>query len=128
MTGFLFSFERTSPGHEWKERGAAVPVVLGKNGLAWGRGLVEVKTGGESRKIEGDNKAPAGIFRLGPAFGYAPTRDAAWIRLQYVQLTKQMEGVDDSGSRYYNQLVDRSRVSRVDWRVFRTNVSRRQSL
>ncbi len=114
-TGFLRAFERTGPGRDWKARGPAIPVVLGKNGLAWGRGLVGAETGSEPRKIEGDNKAPAGIFRLGPAFGYAPARDATWIRLRYVPLTKQIEGIDDSRSRYYNQLVDRSRVARVDW-------------
>jgi L,D-peptidoglycan transpeptidase YkuD (ErfK/YbiS/YcfS/YnhG family) len=30
-------------------------------------------------------------------------------------LTKQTEGIDDPRSRYYNRLVDRSRVAKVDW-------------
>jgi L,D-peptidoglycan transpeptidase YkuD (ErfK/YbiS/YcfS/YnhG family) len=113
-TGVLRLFERT--GNDWKMRGRDIPVVLGKKGLAWGRGLVDLPTGRDPRKIEGDNKVPAGIFRFGPAFGYAPARAAGWIRLRYVPLTKNTEGIDDPRSRYYNRLVDRSKVARVDWR------------
>jgi L,D-peptidoglycan transpeptidase YkuD (ErfK/YbiS/YcfS/YnhG family) len=115
-TALLRAFERASPDSDWKMRGNPIPVVLGKNGLGWGLGLVDAKGHAGPRKIEGDNKAPAGIFRLGPAFGYAPTRSASWIKLHYVPLTKTTEGVDDPRSRYYNQLVDRSKVARVDWR------------
>jgi L,D-peptidoglycan transpeptidase YkuD (ErfK/YbiS/YcfS/YnhG family) len=95
-------------------RGRAIPVVLGKKGMAWGRGLVEFKQG--APKVEGDNKAPAGIFRLGPAFGYAPRSAAPWIKLPYIPLTKYSEGIDDPHSRYYNQLVDRSKIAKIDWR------------
>jgi L,D-peptidoglycan transpeptidase YkuD (ErfK/YbiS/YcfS/YnhG family) len=114
-TGFLRAFER-GPGGAWQMRGTAVPVVLGKRGLAWGIGLVDPGNSDGPRKIEGDNKVPAGIFRLGPAFGYAPAKQARWIRLPYVQSTSDTEGVDDPRSRYYNRLVDRSKVARIDWR------------
>jgi L,D-peptidoglycan transpeptidase YkuD (ErfK/YbiS/YcfS/YnhG family) len=116
-TGTLHDFERASATSDWKMRGNAIPVVLGKKGLAWGRGLVEVNNGSAPRKVEGDNRVPAGIFRLGPAFGYAPTSRATWIKLPYVQSTSQSEGIDDPRSRYYNRLVDRSKVARVDWRT-----------
>jgi D-alanyl-D-alanine dipeptidase len=115
-TALLRAFERTSPDGDWKMRGNATPVVLGKNGLGWGRGVIKMKSDAGPRKIEGDNRAPAGIFRLGPAFGYAPAQSASWIKLHYVPLTKTTEGIDDPGSHYYNQLVDRSKVARVDWR------------
>ena len=94
--------------------GRVIPVVLGKKGMAWGRGLVEFKVA--AGKVEGDNKTPAGIFRLGPAFGYAPRSVARWIKLPYVPLTKNSEGIDDPRSRYYNKLVDRSKIAKVDWR------------
>jgi len=115
-TGTLRAFERANATGAWKMRGNAIPVVLGKNGLGWGLGLVDAKRRAGPRKIEGDNKVPAGIFRLGPAFGYAPAANARWMRLHYVPLTTMTEGVDDPRSRYYNQLVDRSKVARVDWR------------
>ncbi|MFL6518760.1 MAG: L,D-transpeptidase [Chthoniobacterales bacterium] len=113
-TGTLRAFERTSSRSGWQMRGGVIPVVLGKKGMAWGRGLLDFKS--DARKVEGDNKAPAGIFRLGSAFGYAPRSGARWIKLPYVPLTKNSEGIDDPSSRYYNKLVDRSKVGKVDWR------------
>jgi L,D-peptidoglycan transpeptidase YkuD (ErfK/YbiS/YcfS/YnhG family) len=115
-TARLHAFERTSTTGDWKVRGNALPVVLGKSGLGWGLGLVDAKKHAGPRKTEGDNKVPAGIFRLGPAFGYAPAANARWIKLHYVPLSKTTEGVDDPASHYYNQLVDRSKVARIDWR------------
>ena len=87
-TGVLRAFERTSADGAWRVRTTDIPVVLGKKGLGWGLGLVEAKSDGP-RKIEGDNKVPAGIFRLGPAFGYASAQSARWIKLPYLALTAQ---------------------------------------
>lgn len=124
QTGVLRAFERKSSRGAWRPRGNVIPVVLGKKGLAWGRGLVGFNAA--LHKAEGDNKAPAGIFRLGPAFGYAPRSGARWIKLAYVPLTKETEGVDDPRSRYYNRLVERSKVAKVDWQsseqMLRTDV------
>ena len=116
-TGVLRAFERNKSSDRWKPRGAGVRVVAGKKGLAWGRGLLALQERGEPTKIEGDNKAPAGIFGLRSAFGYASQGSADWVKLPYLALSKQIEGVDDPRSRYYNQLVDRSKVARVDWRT-----------
>ena len=113
-TGILRAFERPAPGN-WQMLGKPIPVVLGKKGLGWGLGLVAANGDGPHKK-EGDNKVPAGVFRLGPAFGYAPSETARWIRLKYVPLTPETEAIDDPHSRYYNQLVERSRIARVDWR------------
>ena len=115
-TGVLRAFERADAGGPWKARGPEIPVVLGKKGLGWGRGVVNADAGARPRKIEGDNKVPAGLFRLGPVFGYAPAESAAWVKLPYLPLTKNIEGVDDPRSRHYNRLVDRTKVARVDWR------------
>jgi D-alanyl-D-alanine dipeptidase len=114
-TGVLRSFERRASKEGWKELGSGIPVVLGKKGLGLGRGLVRLNFGAAPIKKEGDDKAPAGIFRLTSAFGYAPARSASWVKLPYLALTKKIEGVDDPKSRYYNKLVDRSRVAKVDW-------------
>jgi L,D-peptidoglycan transpeptidase YkuD (ErfK/YbiS/YcfS/YnhG family) len=116
-TGVLRAFERTSASGDWKMRGGEIPVVLGKKGLGWGLGLVNGDSGSTPHKIEGDNKVPAGVFRFGSAFGYAPANSARWVKLRYLPLTKQIEGIDDSRSHYYNRLVDRSKVARVDWRT-----------
>ena len=71
-TGILRAFERASTTGDWKMRRNASPVVLGKKGLGWGRGLLEGKNDTGPQKVEGDHRVPAGIFLLGPAFGYAP--------------------------------------------------------
>jgi len=80
-----------------------VAVVLGRNGLAWGIGLHRrVRTG--PQKIEGDGCSPAGIFALGPAFGYAG-KPPTGVRLRYRGLTDRDYFVDDSLSRQYNRWV-----------------------
>jgi D-alanyl-D-alanine dipeptidase len=114
-TGVLRSFERRASKEGWKELGSGIPVVVGKKGLGLGLGLVRLNLNGVPIKKEGDDKAPAGIFRLSSAFGYAPARSARWVKLPYLALTKKIEGVDDPKSHYYNKLVDRSRVAKVDW-------------
>lgn len=115
-TGVMHAFERDAATAAWKERGPAIAVVLGKNGLGPGRGLVRLDFQGAPKKQEGDNRAPAGIFRLPSAFGYASKRSAAWIKLPYLASSAQTEGIDDPHSRYYNKLVDRSKVAQIDWR------------
>jgi len=115
-SGVLRAFERNSPAENWKERGPGVRVVVGKKGLGLGRGLVRVNKVGAPVKKEGDDKAPAGIFHLSAVFGYAPARSARWVKLPYLALSKDIEGVDDPHSRHYNKLVDRSKVGKVDWR------------
>ena len=115
-TGVMHAFERRGATASWKERGPGIAVVVGKNGLGHGRGLVRLDFEGVPNKKEGDDRAPAGIFRLSSAFGYAPARSAAWVRLPYLPLSRQVEGIDDPNSRYYNKLVDRSKVAKIDWR------------
>jgi L,D-peptidoglycan transpeptidase YkuD (ErfK/YbiS/YcfS/YnhG family) len=114
-TGVLHAFERDGATAVWKERGPGVAVVLGKNGLGQGLGFVQLDFKGAPKKQEGDKRAPAGIFHLSYAFGYAPMYDAIWINLPYMQLSKRIEGIDDPKSRYYNRLVDRAGVATVDW-------------
>ena len=65
------------------------------------------------RKIEGDNKGPAGIFKLGAAFGYA--QHAPDTKMSYFLLSKNIVAVDDPRSRFYNQLVDEATVAKKDW-------------
>jgi len=121
--GTLRRFERRGARGVWAQVGAGVPVVVGRTGLAWGVGVVP--SGGVSvvpsgaaagpRKREGDGKAPAGVFRLGPAFGFATRAEASWLRTPYKPLRPATECVDDTGSRRYNLIVDRGAPRDVDW-------------
>lgn len=98
-------------GSTFEKIGEAFAVVLGKNGMGWGKGLDHLAQPQGPIKQEGDGKAPAGIFKLGTAFGYDP---AAETRLPYLALTPAIECVDDSQSNRYNQLLDGSTIAR-DW-------------
>ena len=99
-------------GQTFRKYEQPFPVMLGKNGLAWGKGLADnVDQRDGPVKHEGDGKAPAGIFKLGTAVGYDST---ASTRLPYLALTSITECVDDSHSGHYNELVDGSTIAR-DW-------------
>lgn len=112
----MHAFERGGATARWNARGPGIAVVVGKNGLGQGRGLVHLDFKSAPKKQEGDDRAPAGIFRLSSAFGYAPAHSAAWVKLPYLALSKQVEGIDDPKSGFYNKLVDRSKVVKIDWR------------
>ena len=112
----LQRFQRS--GHKpWKAVGDAVTVVVGKNGLGWGAGVVPVEqlriSPDDPVKKEGDGRAPAGIFHLSTAFGYAPKKNSAW-NMPYVPLSQSVECVDDTSSKFYNRIVDRGTVA-PDW-------------
>jgi D-alanyl-D-alanine dipeptidase len=98
MTGELQMLSR-SP-HGWIAVGGKIPVSVGHKGLAWGSGLQQALTDGP-QKVEGDGKAPAGVFRFGTAFGYDP-EPLPGLKLPYRQATDRDYYVDDSDSPQYN--------------------------
>ncbi len=100
---------------EWKAVGEKTPIVAGRNGMAWGKGLHGDVIGDGPVKKEGDGRAPAGIFSLSSAFGYAPQEQAGEVKLPYSQATETLECVDDSRSLNYNKIIDRARVEKPDW-------------
>jgi L,D-peptidoglycan transpeptidase YkuD (ErfK/YbiS/YcfS/YnhG family) len=113
VQGSLWLLRRESATLPWQSQRGPVAVTIGHKGLAWGRGE---HTGeppvGCRMKQEGDKCSPAGIFKLPFAFGQSES--APSLRLPYTHLSPSMVGVDDPQSRYYNQVVDSSKVER-DW-------------
>lgn len=89
---------------------AQVPVSLGRSGLGWGLGLHAGKPAGPVKR-EGDGRAPAGVFAVGPAFGEAAA--PAPTRLDYFQATPGLVCVDDAASRHYNRIV--SPLGPAEW-------------
>lgn len=102
--GQLQTFERNADG--WHASTDSTAVTVGRNGSAWGLGLHPSQPDGPSKR-EGDGRAPAGVFELGPAFGYAPALATA---LDYQPMRDTHYCVDVPGSPLYNQIVD-SRVA-----------------
>ncbi|MEN8146053.1 MAG: L,D-transpeptidase family protein [Campylobacterota bacterium] len=81
-------------------------VNIGRNGLAWGIGESGfTPQPNEPVKREGDGRAPAGIFLISKAFGYAP---AIETKMPYVQADKELICVDDSQSKDYNKIIDKN--------------------
>lgn len=119
VQGHLQRFERAAAHDSWRPVGEPIQIVVGSKGLGWGIGLVaanapSVRAAAEPVKREGDGRAPAGIFDLGTAFGYA-AQPLPGLKLPYLTLTPAIECVDDASSKYYNRIVDRSAVT-PDWK------------
>lgn len=102
--GELQRFERSASG--WRAVGSPVQVSIGRNGSAWGLGLHPQQAG--VQKAEGDGRSPAGIFKIGSAFGYAPTLTS---KLEYLALQSEHYCVDVAHSPLYNRIVDTRKVS-----------------
>ena len=113
ISGTLQRYARDRAGAPWRTEGAPIPIVVGQTGLAWGE--AGVGRGDDPRKREGDGRAPAGRFRLRSAFGFAPAAELDGVRLPYRTLDDGTECVDDTTSRHYNTVVQRTTVPRVDW-------------
>ena len=113
-SGTLRRFVRQSDTDPWRAVGVAVPIVVGRTGLAWDDSQMRPGAG-EPVKREGDGRSPAGAFALDTAFGFDIRQIVSWVRLPYVQLRTTTECVDDARSAHYNTIVNRDSVARVDW-------------
>lgn len=111
--GTLYCFERSSENLKWTLSSSPYSVNLGKNGMAWGRGVLNISDPPVQKK-EGDGRSPAGIFRLGPAFG-KPSNQLYFKNINFVPITDDLECVDDINSKYYNQLVHSNSIDTPDW-------------
>jgi L,D-peptidoglycan transpeptidase YkuD (ErfK/YbiS/YcfS/YnhG family) len=102
-SGELRTFQRDGAG--WRAAAPARPVTIGRAGAAWGIGLHPAQPGPAKR--EGDGRAPAGVFAIGPAFGYAPEADTA---LPYLAMDAAHWCIDVVDSPLYNRIVDAREV------------------
>ncbi len=101
----LLRFERAAPGGDWLPVGIAKRGVVGRTGMAWGRGLQREGMEG-AEKYEGDGSTPAGVFRISSAFGTA-------ARKADVAFTVARPGlvcVTDKTSPHYNEVVDLAKL------------------
>lgn len=103
--GTLWAFEREASG-AWRQRGPSHPVMIGRNGCAWGKGLHSQGAVGPQKR-EGDGRSPAGVFAIGPAFGAAAACDTG---LDYRPMTGDDWCIDVPDSPHYNRFVNAREV------------------
>jgi D-alanyl-D-alanine dipeptidase len=111
--GKLQRYEKTD--NSWTKIGKEISIVLGRNGLGWGKGLHSTPNNAKYIKKEGDGKAPAGLFSLGNGFGYSQTNFQ--MSFPYASYKTTDHCVDDSSSQWYNQIVD-SKTTKKDYKSF----------
>jgi L,D-peptidoglycan transpeptidase YkuD (ErfK/YbiS/YcfS/YnhG family) len=104
-------FEKSGGG--WTQSGGPWSGRLGKNGLAWGLGLHPIPPG-VAAKREGDLRAPAGVFALGGAYGYADAVEKN-PGLPYRQITTRDLWVEDAASPDYNRHLRLPTEPRTAW-------------
>jgi len=86
---------------KWKRVHGPWTGRLGRTGSVWGLGMNPVPAGATLKK-EGDGRAPAGVFRIGGAWGYeASIRKHP--KLFYRQISSRDLWVEDSTSSSYNR-------------------------
>lgn len=98
-------YDRTSPNDQWRPRGPVEPAVVGKAGLGWSQFFASLARGKEPIKVEGDKRAPAGIYRIGRSFGIVPSS-----RRDHLQITPDTTCINDPASPAYNTIVSRARI------------------
>lgn len=106
--GSLERFSREADGG-WRAAGPPCPVVVGRGGSGWGRGLHPDAEAGP-RKREGDGRSPAGVFAVGPAFGSRPRIETG---LEYLPLDGGHWCIDVPDSPHYNRIVHERDVGRA---------------
>ncbi len=111
--GTLQRYEKND--NQWKKVGKEINIVLGRNGLGWGKGLHQTPKNSKYIKKEGDGKAPAGLFALGNGFGYSQTQFP--MQFPYATYKTTDHCVDDSNSQWYNQIID-SKTTAKDYKSF----------
>jgi L,D-peptidoglycan transpeptidase YkuD (ErfK/YbiS/YcfS/YnhG family) len=94
-------FSRDGAG-AWRADSPPWPVLFARNGLAWGRGVHPPQPGPQKRSD--DHRNPAGLFKLGPVFGYAPALPDGAHGWPYHQVTDRDAWIDDPALPNYNHL------------------------
>ena len=102
MQGHIQFFQR-APGGAWQPASGQTPVLFGKNGLAWGRGVEGTDEPGR-HKQEHDGRAPAGVFNIGKIYTYDPALPAG-ANYPFHQVSTADAWVDDVNSPSYNRFV-----------------------
>jgi L,D-peptidoglycan transpeptidase YkuD (ErfK/YbiS/YcfS/YnhG family) len=103
-TATVERFERYTPNAQWQVAGGPATALIGYKGVAWSHTFRKFAKG-EPVKVEGDKRAPAGFYKIGPRFGFAPSQVP-----NYVRINDGMVCVNDLSSPAYNTITRRDRI------------------
>jgi len=98
-------FERAGPRSPWRALGAAEPALIGRAGMGWSQFYRNFSRPGEPIKVEGDKRAPAGVYAIGHSFGTVPSS-----RPGHIPVTSDTICVHDLSSPAYNTITSRRLV------------------
>ena len=115
-TATVERFERHTPNAQWQVAGGPATGLIGHKGLGWAYAFRKFAKGGEPVKVEGDKRAPAGFYKIGPSFGFGPSQVP-----NYVRVDDGMVCVNDVSSPAYNTITRRDRIGST---VHHENMSR----
>jgi len=115
-TASVQRFTRAAPNAPWQPASGPVTALIGHNGVGWAHTFRSFAQPGESVKVDGDKRVPAGFYKIGRPFGFSPSE-----RLHYLRIAEGVTCVDDSGSPAYNTITSRARVG---WQVHGENMWR----
>jgi L,D-peptidoglycan transpeptidase YkuD (ErfK/YbiS/YcfS/YnhG family) len=104
-TARMQRFERAAPGAVWQPAGGPQSALIGRNGMAWAQTFRSLAKAGEPIKVDGDKRAPAGIYRIGSSFGFGASSRPGYLRVQAGTVC-----VDDAASPAYNTISSRAKV------------------
>ena len=106
----VFEWHKTK---NWQPKTALMKVRIGRNGLAWAKGLQAENLNTPPLKKEGDGKAPQGIFSLTEVFGYAEKPTKTW-KMPYLNATKLTLCIDDIDDVNYGKIIDTQKTPSTD--------------
>ncbi len=107
--GKLWRYQRDATTGEWQRLTDAdgVDILLGRNGLAWGRGALaipEFLQPQKASKREGDGRAPAGCFAITKIYGNDASLPSG-ASFPYRQVGRWDAWPDDTQNPFYNRHI-----------------------
>lgn len=112
----LRRYRRLAAGAAWVADGVPEQAQIGRSGMGWSFAFSNLAASGEPAKVDGDGRAPAGIYRLGRSFGFGPSS-----RPRHLQIREGTVCIDDPSSPAYNTITARAKTG---WKVSGENMWR----
>ncbi|HYF97852.1 MAG TPA: L,D-transpeptidase family protein [Coxiellaceae bacterium] len=114
INGQMQLYERNPTTLRWQAVGPKTPIVVGRGGMGWG---IEIQGYGYPGpiKVEKDYRTPAGVYKVGPAFGY-PRQAPLRIKLAYMPVDDTYFCNDNSGKDYNTLIFNKEEPIRTEWR------------